>query len=75
MNAERGFTWDKVPVRASRLIALAIIGTLLATLTAGSAFAGSPTSVIVRAEAGNQAAAADVVRSVGGRIGMRLGII
>jgi serine protease AprX len=57
------------------LIALAIIGTLLATLTAGSAFAGSPTSVIVRAEAGNQAAAADVVRSVGGRIGMRLDII
>jgi serine protease AprX len=75
MKAERGFTWEQLPLHASRLIGLAVIGTLLATLTAGSALAGSPTSVIVRAQEGNQAAAVDVVRSLGGRVGMRLDII
>jgi serine protease AprX len=75
MKAERGFTWDITPLHARRLIVMAIMAALLASLTAGSALAGSATSVIVRAEAGQQEAAASIVRSLGGRVGMRLGII
>jgi serine protease AprX len=75
MTPERGFTWDRAPLQASRLIVVAMIAALLASLTAGTALAGSPTSVIVRAEAGSQDAAIAAVRSLGGRIGLRLDII
>jgi serine protease AprX len=76
MAAERGFTWDLVPLRVSRLIAAAVIVGLLATFTgASAALAGSHTSVIVRSQAGAQDAASNAVRSLGGRIGQRLDII
>jgi serine protease AprX len=76
MAAERGFTWDLVPLRASRFIAATVLVALLATFTGASAtLAGSPTSVIVRSQDGAQDAARDVVRSLGGRIGQRLDII
>jgi serine protease AprX len=76
MTPERGFTWDKAcRLQASRLIVLMVIAALLASLTAGTALAGSPMSVIVRAEAGARFAADAAVRSLGGRIDLRLDII
>ena len=76
MAAERGFTWDLVPLRVSRLIAAAVMVGLLATFTGASAtLAGSPTSVIVRSQDGAQNAATYAVRSLGGRIGRQLDII
>jgi serine protease AprX len=75
MSPERGFTWDKAPHHASRLIILAMVAALLAGLTTGPALAGSPTSVIVRANSGSMEAAAAAVRSLGGRVGLRLDII
>jgi serine protease AprX len=76
MAAERGFTWDLVPLRVSRIIAAAVVVGLLATFTGASAtLAGSPTTVIVRSQDGAQDAARDAVRSLGGHIGQRLDII
>jgi serine protease AprX len=76
MAAERGFTWDLFPLRASRFVAAALMVSLLAAFTGASAtLAGSPTSVIVRSLDGAQDAASNAVRSLGGRIGRRLDII
>jgi subtilisin family serine protease len=75
MTPERGFTWDCAPLRSARRFAIAIVAVLLATMTAVPALAGSPTPVIVRALDGQQQVAADAVRSLGGRVGLRLNII
>jgi serine protease AprX len=75
MKPERGFTWKHARALGRSLIVVTMVGLLVAGLTPRAALGGSPTSVIVRTHEGKESAAVDLVRSLGGRAGLRLDII